>query len=221
MKCTFLETRSVETTDYETHCKLKPDARNRHVLSSSLSSCILIIMLQNDWKSEWQLCWGFCNDLLENPWWICSLHCFSPFSPALLVKRKVASEKRNLTMEAGCALSSHLYALSANCCHPYLLSLIGWEGLLQILQVQDFENLAVVHVHPHGAFQFILSRWQTTVIYWHFHSKRQFRLSHPPRDLLQLTWTSWRTWVDETAEECSSSSGKVPAALPAAGGCLP
>ena len=41
--------------------------------------------------------------------------------------------------------------------HPqYLLSLVGWEGLLDVLQVQDFENLAVVHIHPDGALQFIL-----------------------------------------------------------------
>lgn len=40
----------------------------------------------------------------------------------------------------------------------YLLPLIGREGLLNVLQVQDFKHSGVVHIHPHGALQFILSR---------------------------------------------------------------
>lgn len=40
----------------------------------------------------------------------------------------------------------------------YLLSLIGGEGLFNVLQVQDFEDLGVVHVHPQSPLQLVLSR---------------------------------------------------------------
>lgn len=40
----------------------------------------------------------------------------------------------------------------------YLLSLIGGEGLFNVLQVQDFEDLGVVHIHPQSPLQFVLSR---------------------------------------------------------------
>lgn len=40
----------------------------------------------------------------------------------------------------------------------YLLSLIGGEGLFNVLQVQDFEDLGVVHIHPQSPLQLVLSR---------------------------------------------------------------
>lgn len=40
----------------------------------------------------------------------------------------------------------------------YLLPLVGREGLLNVLQVQGLKDSDVVHVRPHGALQFTLSR---------------------------------------------------------------
>lgn len=39
----------------------------------------------------------------------------------------------------------------------YLRFLVGWEGLLEVLQVQDFEHLQIIHVSPYGGFYLVLT----------------------------------------------------------------
>lgn len=84
----------------------------------------------------------------------CKLSDLFP-SPTLLEKSKIAKQEK-------CKKSQHKPSLNSErerWLHrpQYLLSLIGWEGLFNVLQIQDFENLGIVHLHPHSALQFILS----------------------------------------------------------------
>lgn len=51
----------------------------------------------------------------------------------------------------------------------YLLSLISWKGLFDVLQVQDLKNLGIVHIHPESSLQFILSREQDVHTRWSEH----------------------------------------------------
>lgn len=51
------------------------------------------------------------------------------------------------------------YKLEDNCINVwcYLRFLVGWESLLEVLQVQDFEHLQIIHVSPYGGFYLVLT----------------------------------------------------------------